>query len=268
MSTILDKIIAQKKIEIEQKKQIISQSELENSEYFGKPTHSLFEALSNKIGIIAEIKRCSPSKNIINNDFPAELGEERTKFVQNLAKGYADASAIGLSILTDKNFFSGDDSDVIDARKVTNIPILRKEFIIDEYQIWEAKAMGADVILLIASCLTISKTKYLAQKATDLGLEVLLEVHTKEEINFIDANTELVGVNNRNLHTFEININNSLKLVEEIPNEVIKISESGLNSLSDLHLLIEVGFRGFLMGESFMKTENPAAALQKITKRI
>ncbi len=267
-STILDKIIAQKKIEVEERKKKITQKELENSIYFEKTTNSMSESLSKKIGVIAEIKRRSPSKNVINNDFPEQLGEERTTFVQNLAQGYTESGARGISILTDKMFFSGDDADVIDARKVTDIPILRKEFIIDEYQLWEAKAMGADVILLIASCLTIAKTRFLAQKAKELGLEVLLEVHTKEELSFLHTDIDMVGVNNRNLHTFEVSLITSLQLIEEIPHEFVKISESGLSNLSDLHLLIEVGFRGFLMGEMFMKTENPALALQKITARI
>lgn len=268
MPTILDKIVAQKKIEVEQNKQIINQKELENSIYFDKKTNSLFDILTKKVGIIAEIKRQSPSKGVINAKFPKEISQERTFFVQELARNYTEAGANALSILTDKYFFSGDDNDVKDARKVTNIPILRKEFIIDEYQIWEAKAMGADVILLIAACLTTQKTQFLAQKAKELGLEVLLEIHKKEELEYIVEGIDLVGVNNRNLHTFEVSLDNSLQLAEEIPDEYIKISESGLSGLSDIHLLMEVGFRGFLMGETFMKTENPALALKKITERL
>lgn len=268
MLTILDKIIAQKKIEVEQNKQIIHQTELEKSIYFDKKTNSLFDKLTEKVGIIAEIKRQSPSKGVINVNFPKEIGQERTDFVRNLAQGYTQADASGLSILTDKMFFSGDDNDLKDARTITNIPILRKEFIIDEYQIWEAKAMGADVILLIAACLSKEQTKFLAKKAKEIGLEILLEIHKKEEIDYIDSSIDLVGVNNRNLHNFEVSVDNSLQLAEKIPNECIKISESGLNGLSDIHLLMEVGFRGFLMGEVFMKTENPAAALKKITERM
>jgi indole-3-glycerol phosphate synthase len=172
---------------------------------------------------------------------------------------YTENGASGLSILTDEKFFGGSNEDLIEAR-INAIPVLRKDFIIDEYQIVEAKSIGADVILLIAACLAPKEVRRLAAFAKSLGLEVLLELYDENELEHICDETELVGVNNRNLKTFEVNIEQSLKMAEKIPADKIKIAESGINSVDDIVLFKENGFKGFLIGELFMKEADPSIA--------
>ena len=250
--TLLDKIIVDKKREVTLKKQLIPVTQLENSTLFGIRTYSLSKNLRNNvIGIIAEHKRRSPSKSVINNNFS----------VEEVVVGYQNAGISGISVLTDAKYFGGSLDDLLLAKASANVPLLRKEFIIDEYQILEAKAHGADVILLIAAILTRSEIKQLSGFAHSLGLEVLLEVHNKEELDkAIMPGLDMIGVNNRNLKTFEVSLEQSKELAKHIPNEFIKVSESGISSTDAIKELQTHGYQGFLIGEHFMKTENPGLA--------
>jgi indole-3-glycerol phosphate synthase len=210
-------------------------------------------------GIIAEHKRRSPSKSVIN----------QSNSVDEIVKSYENGGASGISILTDNQYFGGSLDDLILARATTNLPLLRKDFMVDEFQIIEAKAFGADVILLIAAVLTRDEIKKLSELAKSLQLEVLLEIHNQEELDkSIMPSLDLIGVNNRNLKTFEVNIDYSKQLAEQIPNDFIKISESGIDSAEAVSELKNFGFKGFLMGEFFMKSENPESEMKKFINKI
>lgn len=261
--TILDKITAQKAIEVEAAKAEVSIQDLEKSEFFARKTNSLVASLSaeNSTGIIAEHKRKSPSKGIINDSLT----------VEEVTQSYAQAGAAGLSVLTDTDFFGGNKEDLQKARMANpSTPILRKDFMIDEYQVYEAKAWGADVILLIAACLSPEQIKTLSQKAHELGLEVLLEIHDQEELDRSPlAYVDIVGVNNRNLKNFaENNVNASLNLAEKIPANIIKISESCISEPKTINLLKSAGYRGFLIGETFMKDASPGTKLGEFIAKI
>ncbi len=260
MENLLDKIITHKHKEVAERKSLYPSKLLERSVYFNSPVVSFKKYLlrEDKSGIIAEFKRKSPSKGIINKY--ASL--ERTSI------GYMQAGANALSILTDNEFFGGKNEDLTEARKFNYCPILRKDFIIDEYQIIEAKAIGADVILLLANVLNAQQIKQFAALAKSLGLEILLEVREREELSAINENITAVGVNNRNLKDFNINISQSFNLAELIPNEFIKISESGIDSAKTIHELKAVGFKGFLIGETFMKHPRPEIACAEFIKEI
>lgn len=257
--TILDKIIAEKRIEIAKRKSEKTISKLENELYFNRKCLSLKEnLLKSDTGIIAEFKRKSPSKGWIHENADARI----------IPAGYCTAGASGISILTDEPFFGGTPQDLITARPLVDCPILRKEFIVDEYQLFEAKAMGADVILLIASALSVDETKDLAKQAKAHGMEILLEIHNKEELAHINEFIDIVGVNNRYLKTFEVSIDISKELADLIPDEFVKISESGISNPETVIELRKYGYKGFLMGENFMKTENPALSLKKFIELI
>jgi indole-3-glycerol phosphate synthase len=217
---------------------------------------STFRSLG--VGIIAEFKRKSPSKGWIHED--ADVVE--------VASGYCDAGAAGISILTDTPWFGGVVQDVLAARPHVSCPVLRKDFIIDEYQLFEAKSMGADVILLIAAALTVDECEKLAFKAKALDLEVLLEVHNKEELGHCNDAVDMVGVNNRNLKTFEVSTAVSFELAPLIPDKFVKVSESGLSDTATLRELMAVGYQGFLMGETFMKHSDPAFELKKLISAL
>ncbi len=257
---ILDKIIKDKHKEVALKKALIPSSQLENSVLFNRPVNSLAVALRNSSsGIIAEHKRRSPSKLTINQN--TNVGQ--------VAKAYEKANVCGMSVLTDIKYFGGSLEDLLLARACVKMPLLRKEFIIDTYQILEAKANGADAILLIASVLSKEKIKCFSELAKSLNLEVLLEVHNETELyKSIMPSIDMLGVNNRNLKTFEVNLNTSKSIAPLIPNEFVKVSESGISSISTIKDLKNHGFQGFLIGENFMKTDNPgqsaAAFIQKI----
>jgi len=256
MSDILQKIIERKKQEVIERQELFPIKLLEKSTFFSAPTISLKKYIlrEDKSGIIAEIKRKSPSKGDIN----PYVSIEKTSI------GYMQAGASALSILTDKDFFGGKNEDLTTARKFNFCPILRKDFTIAEYQIIEARSIGADAILLIAAALNPKQASSLARFAKSLGLEVLLEVHDADELDkFINDDIDLVGVNNRSLKTFEVNIQSSFDLVDKIPNQFVKISESALSNPQTLVDLKKAGFNGFLMGEAFMKQSQPekAAAL-------
>jgi len=256
---ILDKIIAYKQVEVANAKAIISEQELMQQELFGRKTFSLKQFLNNetKTGIIAEFKRKSPSRGIINGEAD----------VLDVTTGYTKYGASCLSILTDEHFFGGSAKDLAGAR-VNDIPILRKDFMIDEYQITEAKAMGADVILLIAACLSPARVKELATYAKNLQLEVLLEIHTEEELAHICDETEIVGVNNRDLKTFTVDIQRSIELSKKIPSDKIKIAESGIHDIETICTLKHAGFKGFLIGENFMKQPDPTIAFADFVQRL
>ncbi|MRT16476.1 indole-3-glycerol phosphate synthase TrpC [Vitellibacter sp. q18] len=257
--TILDNITAYKRKEVAAKKEAIPTRLLEKFPLFAKETKSLAEALRiSTTGIIAEHKRRSPSKSVINDKV----------LLPEVVLGYENAGAKGISVLTDSNFFGGSLDDLLVAEKTVSIPILRKEFIIDPYQIYEAKAYGADAILLIAACLSTEALKQFSFLAKSLKLDVLLEVHNSEELQkSLLPNVDMIGVNNRNLKNFKVNIDISKKLSVEIPADFVKISESGISDVETIKELRTYGFEGFLIGEHFMKTENPGeTAKQFITK--
>lgn len=257
---ILNKIIADKIREVELKKSIIPVSQLENSVLFNSRTNSLSKLLQNSSsGIIAEHKRKSPSKQTINSSFT----------VEEVVKGYQNAGVCGISVLTDMKYFGGSLDDLLLARASVSIPLLRKEFIVDEYQLLEAKAHGADVILLIAAVLTRQEIKHLSEFAQSLGLEVLLEVHNEEELyKSIMPSLNMIGVNNRNLKTFEVSLSYSKELTNFIPNDFVKISESGITTISDVKELQQYGYQGFLIGENFMKTDNAGFAASEFIKQL
>jgi len=256
--TILDTIIAHKKLEIKRVKELISTETLEQSQYFDRECYSAtkFIRRSDKSGIIAEFKRSSPSQGIIN--------EKVT--VAEVTISYAKAGVSCLSVLTDHAFFGGSISDLKEARAHNVIPILRKDFVIDEYQIIEAKSIGADMILLIAECLSASEIKSFAALAKSLGMEVLMELNSAEELSKICYDLSLVGVNNRDLRTFKVDINRSTELGIHISSDFVKVSESGINKPDDVTFLKSQGFEAFLMGEAFMKTENPGIACDQFIK--
>ena len=258
---ILDQIIEYKRKEVAERKSLYPVKLLEQSIYFPSPIVSLRKYLlrDDKSGIIAEIKRKSPSKGMIN----PYVSIERTSI------GYMQAGASALSILTDKQFFGGSNDDLTTARKFNFCPILRKEFVIDEYQIVEAKSIGADAILLIASVLSSEEVIKFTAVAHGLGLEVLLEVHNEDELrNNLNAGVDLVGVNNRDLKTFELNIETSKRLAPMIPNDVIKISESGIESPEAIIELKQYGFKGFLIGQTFMQHSRPDKAAMEFIKEL
>jgi indole-3-glycerol phosphate synthase len=259
--TILDKIVANKLKEIEAAKVAVSISDLEQSAFFARDCYSFRDSLlhPDRTGIIAEFKRRSPSKGIINDKVA----------VKDVTTGYAAAGASALSVLTDKDFFMGEKADLIEARKNNPIPILRKDFMVDEYQLLEAKAWGADIILLIAAMLSPAQVKSLAAQAKQLGLNVLLEVHNLEELQrSMDPNLDAIGVNNRNLADFTVSVETSFALAEHIPDEFMKISESAISNPKVIKELKHAGFNGFLIGENFMKQENPGLAMKEFVGQL
>ena len=256
---ILDKIVFDKRREVEIKKSTLPIDFLMNSPLFIRKTFSLTESVKNGIGIIAEFKRRSPSKHLINNE----------SSVIDVVKGYKKAGVSGISILGDTKYFGGSLEDLIQARNSVDVPILRKEFIIDIYQIYEAKAYGADAILLIAAILTKNEIFTFSKQAKELGLDVLLEIHNEEELIKSNlTNVDLVGVNNRNLKTFEVSLEYSKYLSKLIPKEKVKISESGISSVEAINELKNYGFQGFLIGENFMRTKNPGEEAIRFLKEL
>lgn len=255
---ILDKIIDQKKQEVADAKKKISLTQLKDAALFYRKTFSLKESVKSGRGIIAEFKRQSPSKGIINDNAD----------VLEVTKSYERFGASGISILTDSEFFGGKLEDILKVRNEISIPILRKDFMIDDYQFYEAKANGADVILLIASCLSPNQVQEFTQLSHELGLEVLLEIHTEEELKHFNKNIDLVGINNRNLKDFKVDLQHSVNLKNLLPKEVLAVAESGIYSVEDFRFLKEKGFDGFLMGEYFMRNENPGIAFEKFISNV
>ena len=257
---ILDKIIHDKKIEIKTLSDIVPVSDLEKQKDFTKKCKSLKESIKkSKSGIICEFKRKSPSNGNINY----------TSNISDVIKGYEKAGAVGVSILTNKKYFDGSISDINDVKTSIEIPILRKEFVISEYQIIEAKSIGSDSILLIASILSKEQIKNYSSLAKSLGLEVLLEIHSIDELNKVSKyDIDIIGVNNRNLDTLEIDIKNSIEIFKKIPGEFIKISESGISKVESIVKLNKVGYDGFLIGENFMKSSKPEESAYNFIKQV
>ena len=257
---ILTKIVNDKRIEVNLRKQLIPIKQLEQSILFERKTVSLAEKLKNSTtGIIAEHKRRSPSKQVINHDLN----------VFDVAKGYQDAGVCGMSVLTDGKYFGGSLDDLLTARASCNLPLLRKEFIIDTYQIIEAKAYGADVILLIAAILTRAEIKIFSELAKSLNLDVLLEVHNQDELHkSIMPSLDMLGVNNRNLKTFEVSLDTSKQLSNLIPDDFVKVSESGISNIEAIKTLKPFGYKGFLIGENFMKTDNAGLSAKQFIKTL
>jgi len=264
VSDILEKIITVKHQEIADSRSIVSVSDLEQQCSKLPPARDFVHALRSRVeksqpAVIAEIKKASPSKGVIREDFdPAEI-----------ARSYEQSGAACLSVLTDRDFFQGAPEYLAAARAVTNIPIIRKDFIIDAYQVFEARAMGADCILLIVAALETSQMIELEKVAQRLGLAVLVEVHSEGELEkAFSLKTPLIGINNRNLRTFETDINTSLVLSKKIPPSRIAITESGIHSREDVLLMLDNAVHAFLVGESLMRKPDPGAALQELFFKI
>ena len=256
--TILDEITAYKRAEISQREYLVPVESLKKQALFNRETYSLKASILAKTGVIAEFKRKSPSKGIIND----------TASIIEVVSGYEKAGVSGISILTDSHFFGGSNEDLFQARQAVDIPILRKDFILSTYQIYESKAIGADVILLIAAILTKEEIKEFTNLAHQLGMEVLLEIHSEKELEKYHPSIQLIGINNRNLKTFKVNFEHSVLLSEKLPKDTIKISESGINDSKNIKRLKKHGFKGFLIGENFMKSKNPALACSNFIKDI
>ncbi len=256
---ILERIVEVKRKEVELAKSLQPAKVLEGSIHFSSPSISVVRRLQDDTltGIIAEFKRASPSKGIINDQVT----------VEEVVKGYADNGAVAISVLTDEQFFKGSLADLQAARAaVPDVPLLRKDFVIDEYQLVQAKSSGADLILLIAACLTPFEVRSLASFAKSLQLEVLLEIHAEEELEHICDEVDIVGVNNRDLKTFKVDIEQSIRLASMMPADKIKISESGIYSMDTINTLRNGGFEGFLIGENFMREKDPVAAFKNFIK--
>lgn len=259
--TILDQINKTKQEEIATSKKLFPQEHLMISPYFGRKCNSLKAALlaEGASGVIAEFKPKSPSKGVIND----------TADVNEVTRGYVSAGASGLSVLTDEEYFGGSIENLAKARFANpETPILRKDFMLDPYQIYEAKAHGADVILLIAESLTKELLLGLTLKAKELGLEVLVEVHNEAELEKLNQRVDIVGVNNRDLRTFKVDVETSVRLSKLIPDQFVKISESGISDPAAISKLRDAGFRGFLIGETFMKTDDPAKACKEFIQQL
>ena len=257
---ILEAIIADKKQELLLVKQKVSIGKLERDPMFNRQTISLCDRLtgSSKGGIIAEFKRKSPSRGMINeNADPVKISE-----------GYVQAGASGLSVLTDTKYFAGSREDLVRVREANQCPILRKDFMMDEYQLLEARAWGADVILLIAAVLEKDEVRDLSALAHSLGLEVLLEVHEESELDVLNENIDIVGINNRDLKRMVTDVNTSLELSEMIPADFLKISESGISDPGTILKLKEYGYRGFLIGEFFMQQTDPVNACRNLIEGL
>jgi len=257
---ILDQIVAHKKKEVAERKALYPVKLLEQSIYFETPVVSLRRYIQrpDKSGIIAEFKRRSPSKGDINP----------YASVEKVSISYMQAGASALSVLTDSHFFGGQNEDLTEARTFNYCPILRKDFILDEYQLIEAKSIGADAVLLIAECLTRQQLAGLARTARGLGLEVLMEVHRAEQLDKLPPEVDLVGVNNRNLEDFSVRIEPSLELAEHIPAGLVKVSESGISDAQTIVQLKEAGYEGFLIGEYFMATPDPGRTCRELIQQI
>lgn len=259
MKDILSEIIANKRFEIDLQKQAVSIEQLQDGITEFSVAYSMKQALaSSTSGIIAEFKRRSPSKGWIKEEARPE----------EIVSDYAATGAAALSILTDEKFFGGSLKDIRIARPLVQIPILRKDFIIDEYQLYQAKIVGADAVLLIAAALEKEKCQKLTEEAHALGLEVLLEIHSVEELSYINEEIDMIGINNRNLGTFFTDVENSFRLAEQLPQDTILVSESGISDPEIVKRLRAAGFQGFLIGEMFMKTPQPGETLRIFLQSI
>ncbi len=260
MKDILQEIVATKRAEVDRRKRETDLQALYRQAETPRTTrHSLREALrSSSAGIISEFKRRSPSKGWINRDAD----------VQSVVRAYQQAGATALSVLTDTPYFGGTDDDLRAARQTCTLPILRKDFTIDEFQLVESRALGADAVLLIAAALTQEQCLRLAETAHQLELEVLLEIHDQSELDYYSEYIDILGVNNRNLGSFHTDVANSFRLIEQMPQEATPISESGISNPDTVKELRAIGFKGFLIGENFMKTEAPGDSLKSFINAL
>lgn len=265
MKDILEEIMAHKRHEVEASKREVPLSVLANllKERYRqrqlRPTYSLKQALQNSnSGIISEFKRKSPSKGWISQNANPAI----------IAPAYEQGGATALSVLTDAKYFGGSSEDLRTARSKVSLPILRKDFICDEYQLYEARLWGADAILLIASALERNTCIALTRKAKELQLEVLLELHHERELEYLNDAVDVVGINNRNLGTFHTDTEHSFLLAEQLPRETVRISESGISDAATARELRQKGFQGFLIGELFMRTENPGESLKYFLQQM
>lgn len=257
MTGILDKIVTQTKEDIQKRKFKYSVSSFRSFKDYGKERRAFGEALKqeNRVQVIAEIKKASPSKGLIRADFNPERHAEQ----------YMKNGAAALSVLTDKPFFQGDLVYMQLVSRISEIPVLRKDFIVDPFQIEEARAFGADAILLIATILEANQITELIHCAKEIGLECLVECYDETDFQKLDFNwVKILGVNNRNLDTFEVNVHQGIKLLQQAPKGVITVSESGLSKPEDLELLASEGIHSALIGEHFMRKEDPGLALKEI----
>ena len=260
MKDILQEIVATKRAEIDRRKRETDFQALYRQAETPRTTrHSLREALrSSSTGIISEFKRRSPSKGWINRDAD----------VQSVVRAYQQAGATALSVLTDTPYFGGTDDDLRAARQACSLPILRKDFTIDEFQLVESRVLGADAVLLIAAALTREQCRRFAEIAHQLELEVLLEIHDQSELDYYSEYVDVLGVNNRNLGSFHTDVANSFRLIEQMPQEATPISESGISNPDTVKELRTIGFKGFLIGENFMKTETPGDSLKSFINAL
>jgi len=263
MKDILQEIVAFKRIEVEQQKLLVQPRDLyakvERIMADGISARSMSRSLAESpYGIIAEFKRKSPSKGWIHEDAKP----------MDVVPKYEAGGASALSILTDSKYFGGTLDFIPQVREAVNIPILRKEFIIDEYQLFEARSVGADAVLLIAADLSKDECRTLTRTAHELKLEVLLEMHSEQELDYLECEPDMAGINNRNLGTFHTDVANSFHLADKIQTDCVKVSESGISNPATIRSLRQAGFRGFLMGECFMKEQDPGLALENFIKAI
>ena len=260
MSDILNKILATKKTEVAASKLAVSLDQLQaQAEAQGEPRDFVGsihkKIMANKAAVIAEIKKASPSKGVIREDFkPAEI-----------AKSYEKAGAACLSVLTDEQYFQGSAAYLKHARAACKLPVLRKDFIIDEYQVFEARAMGADCILLIVAALELAQMQKLEALANELGMAVLVDVHDADELALaLQLDTPLIGINNRNLRTFEVSLQTTLDLLKIMPEDRFVVTESGIFTPDDVKLMMDNQVQGFLVGEAFMRQDDPGAELARV----
>lgn len=258
---VLENIISTKIEEVKKKKTNIPITSLEEMEYFKRNTFSVSAVLKNQsgIGIIAEIKRQSPSAGILRKEVD----------IKNIAVSYQQNGAAAISVLTEENYFNGSLNDLKEVRSVVDIPILRKDFITDEYEIYEAKAYGADAVLLIADLLSQEQLNHLFYAAKRLGLECLVEIHSPDSVGKLDFNLmKLIGINNRDLNTFNCNLETFSKIAKLLPGDAVLVSESGIQNVDNLIKVRNEGAQGALIGEYFMKSENPGSALSEFISSI
>lgn len=259
MSNILEEIVAKKTNEVAQHQSLRPLSELKQALLHAPEPRSLRASLEKTPGgIIAEFKRRSPSKGWIKKDAR----------ISDVIPSYERAGAAALSILTDEPYFGGTLNDIIEARPLTNLPILRKDFVVDAYQLYEARAAGADACLLIVAAIGPERCKTLAEEAKNIGLEVVLEIHSKEELEGYSQYVDVLGVNNRDLRVFKTSPQQSINLFPHLPKAPLPISESGLLNPQTAATVLQAGYRGLLIGEAFMRTEMPGEALKSYLKTL
>ncbi len=256
---ILENITSYKRLEVKNRKVSNPVSILEKSAFFRRKAPSFFQALAKPLpSLIGEFKRRSPSKGLINSSAD----------IRQVAEGYQEAGIAAMSVLTDEKYFGGINGDLQDVAGSLNIPLLRKDFIVDEYQVVEAKSIGAAAILLIAAILTKKEARIFSGLAYDLGLDVLFEIHNRKDLDKLNQNIRIIGVNNRNLKTFKTSLDNSAGLFQYLPQDCLKVAESGFHTTGEVKHLFSTGYDAFLIGEYFMRSDNPGLAASEFIKEL